>query len=129
MAGADIASAVTAVDGITGDMAAAITAVAVDAPTLPDEAEGSAAGVLPADRCSRMGSAAVDMRAVGRRRHMRPAVVGVRVAVRRRLMRLRLAAEDMVAVVVMPRAAADMAAAVAVDMKAVAVDIARRSRS
>ena len=129
MAGAGIALAVTAADGITGDMAAAITAVAVDAPTLPDEAERSVADVLLADRCSRMGSAAVDMRAVGRRRHMRPAVVGVRVAVRRRLMRLRLAAEDMVAVVVMPRAAADMAAAVAVDMKAVAVDIARRSRS
>ena len=124
MAGAGIALAVTAADGITGDMAAAITAVAVDAPTLPDEAEGSAAGVLPADRCSRMGSAAVDMRAVGRRRHMRPAVVGVRVAVRHRLMRLRLAAEDMLAVVDMPRVAADMAAAV-VDMRAVVVDIDR----
>jgi hypothetical protein len=126
MDGVTIALVVTAVGGITAVMAGAITAGAVDALILPGAVERRV-DVLPADRCSRMGSAAVDMRAVGSLRLMRPAVVDGRAADRRSLMRLRLAAEDTVAVVVMPRAAADMA--VVVDMRAVVVDIAKRSRS
>ena len=97
--------AVTAVGGITGVMAEAITAVVVDVPILPDAVERWAVDVQRVGMCSRMGLAEAGMRAAGR------------------LMRLRLAAEDMPAVVDMPRVAADMAAA-AVDMRAV-VDIGR----
>ena len=98
--------AVTAAGGITGVMAEAITAVVVDVPILPDAVERWAVDVQRVGMCSRMGLAEAGMRAAGR------------------LMRLRLAAEDMLAVVDMPRVAADMAAAV-VDMRAVVVDIGR----
>ena len=105
-AGADIASAVMAAGGITGAMAEGFTVAAVDVPILPDAVERWAVDVQRVGMCSRMGLAEAGMRAAGR------------------LMRLRLAAEDMPAVVDMPRVAADMAAA-AVDMRAVVVDIGR----
>ena len=98
--------AVTAVGGITGVMAEGFTVAAVDVPILPDAVERWAVDVQRVGMCSRMGLAEAGMRAAGR------------------LMRLRLAAEDMLAVVDMPRVAADMAAAV-VDMRAVVVDIGR----
>ena len=98
--------AVTAAGGITGVMAEGFMAAAVGVLILPGAVGRLAGRVLPADRCSRMGLAVAGMRAAGR------------------LMRLRLAAEDMPAVVDMPRVAADMAAA-AVDMRAVVVDIGR----
>ena len=69
-AGADIALAVTAAGGITGVMAEGFMAAAVGVLILPGAVGRLAGRVLPADRCSRMGLAVVDMRAVGRRRLM-----------------------------------------------------------
>lgn len=62
--------AVTAAGGITGVMAEGFMAAAVGVLILPGAVGRLAGRVLPADRCSRMGLAVVDMRAVGRRRLM-----------------------------------------------------------